>query len=221
MMSGEKLCLQWNDFAENITSTFTELREDREFADVTLACEDGQQIEAHKVVLISSSPFFRSLLSKNRHPSPLIYMRGVDFGHLSALADFLYLGEANVAQEELESFLGIATELKLKGFSGVEKDVFQPAPKKSKKKPGEKKILASAELVKSMEDIDKKPQMEMDDQSLEKTTALVSANYDRVDADMDRLDEQISSMIAATDRSDPKSGKLFACKVSSLILFNI
>jgi len=27
------------------------LKEDNNFADVTLACEDGQQVEAHKVIL--------------------------------------------------------------------------------------------------------------------------------------------------------------------------
>ena len=37
-------------------SAFGDLREDKEFTDVTLACEDGQQVEAHKVVLIASSP---------------------------------------------------------------------------------------------------------------------------------------------------------------------
>ena len=47
----EKLCLQWNDFKENISSAFGDLRQDKEFTDVTLACEDGQQVEAHKVVL--------------------------------------------------------------------------------------------------------------------------------------------------------------------------
>ena len=51
----EKLCLQWNEFKENITSTFGSLREDKDFADITLACEDGQQIEAHKVILVASS----------------------------------------------------------------------------------------------------------------------------------------------------------------------
>ena len=45
----EKLCLQWNDFRENVSSAFGDLREDNEFADVTLACEDGQQGEARKV----------------------------------------------------------------------------------------------------------------------------------------------------------------------------
>ena len=58
----EKLCLQWNDFRENISSAFGDLRQDKEFTDVTLACEDGQQVEAHKVVLVASSPFFMNLL---------------------------------------------------------------------------------------------------------------------------------------------------------------
>ena len=68
----EKLCLKWNDFQENVNSAFGNLREDNEFADVTLACEDGQQIEAHKVILAASSPFFQTLLKRNKHPHPLI-----------------------------------------------------------------------------------------------------------------------------------------------------
>jgi len=49
----EKLCLQWNDFQQNIKSAFGNLREDRDFKDVTLVCEDGQLVEAHKVILAS------------------------------------------------------------------------------------------------------------------------------------------------------------------------
>ena len=36
-------------------------REHIEFADVTLAYEDGQDIEAHKVILAVSSAFFQTL----------------------------------------------------------------------------------------------------------------------------------------------------------------
>ena len=54
----EKLCLQWNDFKENITASFGSLRHDADFADVTLACEDGKQVVAHKVILATSSPAF-------------------------------------------------------------------------------------------------------------------------------------------------------------------
>ena len=35
-----------------------------------------------------------------------------------AMVDFLYFGEANVDQESLELFLGLAEELKLKGLTG-------------------------------------------------------------------------------------------------------
>merc|ERR1719430_3051642 len=114
--SDEKLCLQWNDFQTNLTSAFRELREDKEFTDVTLACDDGQQVEAHKVVLISSSPFFKNLLERNKHPHPLIYMRGLKSEDLVAMTDFLYNGEANIYQENLESFFAIAEEFQLKGL---------------------------------------------------------------------------------------------------------
>ena len=86
----EKLCLQLNDCQENIKSAFGNLREDNDFTDVTLACEDGQQVEAHKVILAASSPFFQKLLGRNKHPHPLIFMRGVNSDDILAIVDFLY-----------------------------------------------------------------------------------------------------------------------------------
>ena len=114
----EKLHLQWNDFKDNVNSAFGDLREEKDFSDVTLACEDGQQVEAHKMILAASSPFFQKLLRQNKHPHPLIYMRGIKSDELSAIVDFLYTGEANVYQENLDSFLAIAEELQLRGLMG-------------------------------------------------------------------------------------------------------
>ena len=113
----EKLCLKWNDFQENAISAFGTLREDREFSDVTLACEDGQQVEAHKLILAVSSPFFQNLLKTNQHPHPLIFMRNVSYENLGAIINYLYLGEASLLEENLESFLQIAEELALKGLT--------------------------------------------------------------------------------------------------------
>ena len=118
----EKLCLKWNDYQDNVNSAFALMRGEKDFADVTLACEDGQQIEAHKVILAASSPFFQNLLTKNKHPHPLIYMKGIKHEILIAVVDFLYLGEANVFQESLDSFLEIAEELRLKGLMGQKGD---------------------------------------------------------------------------------------------------
>ena len=112
----DKLCLQWNDFKENLGSSFGDLRGDKDLTDVTLACEDGKQVEAHKVILAASSPFFQEILKKNKHPHPLIYMRGVRTEDLVAVLDFLYCGETDVSEENLDTFLAIAQELKLKGL---------------------------------------------------------------------------------------------------------
>ena len=64
--SDEKLCLQWNDFRDNVSSSFGDLRDDKDFTDVTLACEDGQQVEAHKVVLIAPSLFLSQHLEEEQ-----------------------------------------------------------------------------------------------------------------------------------------------------------
>ena len=116
----EKLCLQWNDFQDNVKNAFGHIQDSTDYGDVTLACEAGRQIEIHKVVLAASSPFFQRILKKNNHIHPLIYMKGIKTDDLTAVVDFLYFGEANVYQENLESFLAIAKELQLKGLDGSE-----------------------------------------------------------------------------------------------------
>jgi len=116
MGSAEKFCLRWNDFESNISVAFRELREDKDFFDVTLACDDDQ-IQAHKVILSACSPFFRSVLRKNPHQHPLLYLKGVKYADLLAVLNFMYHGEVNVAQEELNSFLAVAEDLRVKGLT--------------------------------------------------------------------------------------------------------
>ena len=115
--SAEKLCLNWKNFQQNISSAFRELRSDNDFSDVTLACKDGFQVSAHKVILASSSPFFMNILKMNKNPHPLIYMRGLKSEDLVAIVDFLYYGEAEIEQENLDTFLAVAEELKISGLT--------------------------------------------------------------------------------------------------------
>ena len=120
MTTSEKLCLQWNDFHNIVSTAFGDLRNDGDLTDVTLACEDGKQIESHKVVLAATSPFFLDLLKRNKHQHPLIYMKGIKSENLLAMVDFFYRGEANVSQENLEGFLSLADEMRLKGLSRLD-----------------------------------------------------------------------------------------------------
>jgi len=116
MGSTEKFCLRWNDFEANISGAFRELREDKDFFDITLACDDDQ-VEAHKVILSACSPFFRTVLKRNKHQHPLVYLKGVRYTDLLSVLNFMYHGEVNVAQEELNSFLAVAEDLKVKGLT--------------------------------------------------------------------------------------------------------
>jgi len=115
-MASEKFCLRWNDFETNISTAFRELRDDKDFFDVTLAC-NGDQIQAHKVILSACSPFFRNILRRNPHQHPLLYLKGVKYSDLQSVLNFMYHGEVNVAQEELNSFLSVAEELSVKGLT--------------------------------------------------------------------------------------------------------
>ena len=87
------------------------------------------------MILAASSPFFQRLLGRNKHPHPLIYMRGMKSDDLLAIVDFLYRGEANVFQENLDSFLAIAEELQLKGLMGKTDEKVQDFEVDEKKMP--------------------------------------------------------------------------------------
>jgi len=131
-MGTEKFCLRWNDFESNISVAFRELREDKDFFDITLACED-EQLSAHKVILSACSPLFRNLLRRNPHQHPLLYLKSVRYTDLQAVLNFMYNGEVNVAQEELNSFLAVAEELQVKGLTQSHSQNKSQSPKSTPK----------------------------------------------------------------------------------------
>ena len=123
-MTGTKyMNLQWNDFQDNAKSLFQSLRNDSSFTDVTLAC-NGIQIEVHKVILCGSSPFFTSIL-KAKPSHPLIYLRGIKAENLVSIVDFIYNGQVNVLEENLNEFLDVAEEFKLKGLMREKPEVIE------------------------------------------------------------------------------------------------
>ena len=70
----KKLYLNWNDFQKTISSTFREMRVHQDLADVTLACEDNTQFQAHKFVLSTSSSLSTKLLREKKHPHSLNHL---------------------------------------------------------------------------------------------------------------------------------------------------
>ncbi len=53
--------IKWSRFEEQLSNAFSELFCSEHFADVTLACDGGDVLKAHKIILAMSSPFFRRI----------------------------------------------------------------------------------------------------------------------------------------------------------------
>ena len=202
-----KLCLQWNDFQKNITSAFGELKSDKDFTDVTLVSEDGQQIEAHKLVLISSSPFFLNLFKMNKHQHPLLYMRGMKYEDLQSMMDFLYHGEANVNQESLESFLVLAEELELKGLKGTQTP--ENLERTTEKAKSSKGLQTKQELL--FKDISEVT-FSMDNMDTCQDTTVGLTDQGMI-TDVGTLDQQVKSMMTSsenflTDKKQQRRAKI-------------
>ena len=192
----EKLCQHWNNFQGNIKKAFENLRDSTDFVDVTLASEDGHRIEAHKVILAASSPFFRNLLKRKKHAHPLIFMRGVKYEDLLGIVDFLYYGEANISQENLESFLSIADELQMDGLMKNGENEEEGQLDKEVETFGEDEKLYGSNNIEPQQLSDSKTE----------TTNLTPS--------LDQLDEMINSKLMKSDRKmEGRREKWVICKV--------
>ena len=90
--------------------------EEKEFHDVSLACED-KQVRAHKVILAAGSSKLRAILLQNPHPHPVIYLYGIKFSILENILQFIYHGEIAINRDQVKSFLAVAQELQVKGLT--------------------------------------------------------------------------------------------------------
>ena len=147
MTALDPLGLVWNQHKENLGSTFQELRRERDFLDVTLACDD-QDIVGHKLVLAASSPFLRGVFQ--RHPGshhPLVFLKGFQARLVSLLVDFMYIGEVEVERTDLPNFLALAKDLQVRGLCGesrenMREDTGSPGCKKMEKEENITAVLS-------------------------------------------------------------------------------
>ena len=103
--------LEWKKYDSTSSLAFKNLYEDTLLTDVTLACEGRQKVEGHKVILSACSNFFKKILQENSHPHPLIFLQGLDFENLVLLKKFMYLGKAQIRQENIKTFIKISGNL--------------------------------------------------------------------------------------------------------------
>jgi len=137
-MECESYNLNWAEFDTYTSKTFRDLLSSQDFTDVTLVCDDEEVIRAHKVILSACSPFFCRILKKNDHKNPLVYLSDVNLNELKAIVNFMYLGQTNIEQENLQRFLKIAAKFQVRGLTDNKKEESsEGTPVKSYKKMSE------------------------------------------------------------------------------------
>ena len=230
MNTSEKFHLQYNDFKANIITLFQDIRKDNEYSDVTLACAGNGFIEAHKVILSASSTLFRDLLRQNKHSHPLLYMRGIQMNQMRAIVDFIYHGEVNVYQEDLNDFMEVAKELELKGLSwsfsseGTDESnltkhsavqnptrISEPQfPNDNEKQSKLKKIWSKFEHLLKLEELVPGSEHGINEEtkliSVDRSNVCVCRSNVKISTTYDELDEKIFSLMNKIDG-------LWICKV--------
>ena len=180
----EKFSLKWNDFEANASKSFRNLRKEEHFFDVTLVSDDEQIVSAHKLVLSASSQFFKNLLKKSTHSNPLVYLPGVKSAYLNSIIDYIYDGEVQLYQDNLDDFLDVAHKLKIEGLIEGKnvKDEFVDAEAETfhqEQKWGQSDENTDSNIV-AKNDIVFKPRKTKYDE-YEKTVSLVDQEYSKED----------------------------------------
>ena len=200
----EKFCLKWNDFQTNVSNAFKKLRKTENFYDVTLVSDDQQQVSAHKVVLASSSEYFKNILTSNTHSHPMLCLSGVNAGDIKNMLDFMYNGEIQIFQDDLDQFLEIAQRFHLEGLIQNKQENYTDTQ--------EFKYEASQESANIMDLVPESENEPINHQTKEKIISLV-ANYESIE----ELDQKIEEMFEKVEGDNQKRRCIPCGKISSMV----
>ena len=136
---------------------------------------------------------------------------------LDAIVDFLYYGEAKVYQENLDTFLALAEELKLKGLSG--EDVGEKATHFSSASPNPKQSIKPTQKfsnVSSKEYLIAKTEPSDFDARTPKNNTLSLPASSAFSVDLKDLEEKVMSMVEKSEKRITVGKRIvsaFTCRI--------
>ena len=204
-MNSEKFSLKWNDFQQTVSNSFGILKKEQDFFDVTLVSDDEVHLSSHKLVLSACSEFFKSILKKTSNPHPLIYLSGISSRNLNFIMDYIYHGEVEIYQEQLDDFLEVAQKLKIAGLNSDQKQEAEVSKENFV-------TTDHATFTKEQEFNHQNPKSEnkFAEQSYKhpnlSNTAIQKVSFPAIDMDTAELDEKIKEMINFVNG-------VFTCKI--------
>ena len=194
-MESQKYTLKWNDFQQTVSTSFKAIRKEKDYIDVTLVSDDGVQFQAHKLVLSACSQLFKSILKKSPNVHPLIYLSEIRSIYLQPIMDYIYQGEVELYQDQLEEFLRIAQKLQIEGLNEEMEEEMPYSVNKMSLQDDNYKVdekIKRSKKMKSTENGDMS-QFDFPITKIEKVNLPLSSN------DNIELDQKLEEMIGETD----------------------
>ena len=123
MEASQQFHLKWNNHSLNTLSSFQQLLDTNTLVDVTLTCSNGKTVTAHRMVLAACSEYFYQLFKDLPEKHPVIVFKDANEEIVRDLLLFMYKGEVEVQEANLNDFLKFADTLQVKGLSQSDRDV--------------------------------------------------------------------------------------------------
>ena len=96
------------------------------FSDVTLVANDGWSFRGHRVVLAAQSCVLFDIFKSAQSYDPVVCVLDIKSSVLQKMMDYIYLGEAQINQININEFKEAVAQLGLKGFAPPEGEDPQP-----------------------------------------------------------------------------------------------
>ena len=163
------------------------------------------------MVVSSSSDYFKTTLqSNNKSKEIILCLENISHEELNHLLDYVYNGEVNIEQEQLDRFLTIAQRFQLEGLISDENDEFEPEDTHTSvmNNPNEIRPLSKTENV------DHKKQIT---QNCVKENIKISCEEFQT---VEELDEKIKENLTKVDVDGTKKWQCIICNQVSQDLSN-
>ena len=148
---------------------------------------------AHKVVLSSSSQYFKNILKTNKHSHPLLCLTGFTSMDLKNVLDYVYEGEVQIFQRDIDKFLDIAQRLKIEGLLSSHKENGE----------GQMKCMSNqsvvTELKYDIKTFEKVNEISYKKDSYDATNSVVSLCSN---LSLDEIEQKISEYVGKNENND-------------------
>lgn len=67
----DTITVEWPNFGEALGQDMWQFYMSKQYSDVTICTDDGQEIRSHRIVLAMCSPYFRDLFKINETTNPI------------------------------------------------------------------------------------------------------------------------------------------------------